>query len=118
MIVVYLIGFLVMMFIQAVIINGISISFNGWDEVKPNGQVIYHGNIFYPIARWFKGRPKLEWIGKPIYSCVKCMASVWGAATFWFPVIKFFGYDSFEIYVFICDVFALVYLNFYLYKKV
>ena len=54
---------------------------------------------------------------KPIYSCVRCMSSLYGALTF-FPVgIYIYGWRWELVPVFIFDACILVYLNFFFYKR-
>lgn len=72
--------------------------------------------IFSGVARFVKWVLGEYW-SRPFVSCVKCMASVWGSATFWPPVIHFYGFNWFEIYVWIIDMFVLVFLNYFLYKR-
>jgi hypothetical protein len=100
---------LIFLVVQAMVINGIHISFKGY---KQDG--VPHGNIFYLLfAHKWSGD---EWWQKPLYSCVKCMASVWGALTFWPVVVYNFGFDIVQVPLFIADVFALSYLNWFFYK--
>jgi len=95
--------------IQAWFINGVHISFKGY---KQND--ILHGNIFYLMfAHKWSGE---EWWQKPLYSCVKCMASLWGALTFWPFVLYVYGFHWVELPIFVADVFALAFLNFFFYK--
>jgi hypothetical protein len=54
---------------------------------------------------------------KPIIECVKCMASFWGALTYWPVVTSVFGFHYWELPVFAFDVIILVYLNFYYHKQ-
>jgi len=45
------------------------------------------------------------------------MSSVWGGLTYWPTVLWVYGFRVEEIPVFIADVFILVYLNWFLYKR-
>lgn len=58
-----------------------------------------------------------KWLRKPIIQCVKCMASFWGALTFWPIVLFLFGFNYLEIPVFFADMFSLTYISWILYKK-
>jgi hypothetical protein len=57
------------------------------------------------------------WLRKPIIQCIKCMASFWGALTFWPVVLFLFGFNLIEIPIFFADMFSLAYLNWVLYLK-
>jgi len=110
-----MINAIIFLFIQAMIINGVHQSFKGYKVTDPtNGEVTYHGMIFYLLFayKW----DKENWWHKPLYSCVKCMASVWGFVTFWPTVLYIFGFELWQIPLYTADVFALVYLNWIFYK--
>ena len=100
---------LIFLFIQSFIINGVHISFKGY---KQDG--VPQGNIFYLMfAHKWSGN---EWWQKPLYSCVKCMSSVWGAITFWPFIVYIYGFHLVEIPIFVADVFALTFLNWFFFK--
>lgn len=106
-------GFGLFCFLQAAFVNGVFDLFKGYmDNGKP------HGNLGYLLFHKFIDKhDKKNW-AKPLFTCPKCMSSVYGALTFWPVVIKMFGFDYFEIIIFFYNIIILVYLNFYLYKKV
>lgn len=107
----YLAEFFVLAFIQALVINGIYTCFQG--QYK-DGK--YTGNIFYLInPDFFEKHKQDRWV-KPLWGCVKCMASFWGAITFFSFVIPVYGFRFEELFIFIADAFCLVSLNFYIYK--
>lgn len=112
-----ILSFTVFVFLQAFFINGVHECCRGGctnDYAKGRictGQVIYKLN-----PEWFE-RNKHRDLAKPFFSCVKCMASVWGAITFWPTVIFFYGGSWIEIPVFVFDVFILVTVNWLVYKK-
>ncbi len=96
---------------QAWVINGVHIAFKGYKD-PTSGQ--HKGNVFYLMFAYkWSGE---EWWQKPLYSCVKCMASLWGAVTFWPVVVYFYGFHWEQIFIFVLDVFALAYLNWIFYK--
>ena len=104
-----MINVILFLIVQAWVINGVHIAFKGY---KQNG--IPHGNVFYLMfAHKWSGE---EWWQKPLYVCIKCMASLWGAATFWPFVLYVYGFHWVELPIFVADVFALVFLNFLFYK--
>lgn len=116
----YLVSFLVFSVLQAMMINGVHESFTGEKlapDIKGETPVPYQGMIFYMMAPKFFERNKNKYWAKPLWVCVKCMASVWGAVTYWPVVIWLFGFRWIEIFVFCGDVFILVYLNFLFYKR-
>lgn len=115
----FMIGFIVMSLLQAIIINGVHESLQGAalkDDLSK--KTTYQGNILYMIAPRFIEKYKYRYWSKPLYSCIKCMSSIHGALTYWPLVIYLFGFKWEEIPVYLADVFALVFLNYYFYKKV
>lgn len=116
---IYMVCFLLFTVLQAWCINGIHSCFKGNMLVDGvSGKVDYQGMVFYMMApKFFESNKNKAW-SKPFFSCVMCMASVWGALTFWPLVIYLFGFRWLELYVFGLDVFILVYLNKYFYSKI
>lgn len=109
----FIFQFSLFLLLQAVFINGVHISFKGYLDEKGKP----HGNILYLLIAWrFDGSD--HWVFKPLWSCIKCMSSFWGAVSYW-PValtVSCFTWNTVGLFLF--DVFCLTYLNFYLYKKV
>jgi hypothetical protein len=66
---------------------------------------------------FFFERNKVKWWSSPLYSCIKCMSSVWGAITFWPIVVYLFRFHWIQIGIFLFDVPILCSLNYYIYKK-
>lgn len=116
--VLYIIGFGIFVFLQSLAINGVHECFKGREWVDLDKGPQSSGMIFYPIARWVDKKIKSEWVKQPLFKCVKCQSSIWGALTFWPIVIWLFGFHLIEILIFIWDMFILVYLNYFFYKKV
>lgn len=105
MILIRTIYFLVFLGLQALFINGVYYCFE-------------KDNIFYKINPGFFDRIKKQkpmW-AYPLWLCVRCMSSVYGTATFWITVIPLFGFDLYEVWVWIGDIFILCTLNWLLYK--
>jgi hypothetical protein len=98
--------FVIFLLVQSLFINGVHYCFE-------------KDNIFYKIKPSFFDKHKKEktWWTMPLWGCVRCMASVYGFATFWPFVIDIFGFHSIEPFVFVMDVFALVTLNWIIYRK-
>lgn len=115
----YLICFSIFVVLQALFINGVYETFRGEKLVDGlSGKVDYQGMIFYMMApKFFEKYKYREW-AKPFWRCVKCMSSIWGGLTYWSVVLSIFGFHWIEILGFIFDVFILVYLNFYFFKRV
>ena len=110
-----ILSFVLFMIIQSLVINGIYECFQGkmvkyMDGEKPEG------NILYPIKRLFEKHISIYW-QRPLWGCVRCMSSFWGSITFWGTIIPIFGFYWFEVWVWMLDMFALVYLNYYFYSK-
>lgn len=115
-VVLYLVAFMFFVVLQSLVINGIYESMRGGcvDDIQ-KGKVC-KGNILYPFRRMLEGFISDYWMN-PIGNCVKCMASLYGGITFWGTVLPIIGFHWIEIWVFILDVFILVYLNYFFYKK-
>ncbi len=114
----YIIGFTIFLALQSISINGIKICFEGGCTQDIEKGRICSGMIFYKINPEFFERNKNKWWASPTYGCIKCMSSFWGALTYWPIVLWLFGFHFIEIFVFVFDMFILVYLNFYFYKKI
>lgn len=114
----YLISFSLFVVLQSLMINGINESCKGEKLVDGvTGKVSYQGMIFYELAPKFFDKYKSKWWSRPLWVCVKCMASFWGTVTFLPFVIYLFGFRWIELFVLCMDIFILVYLNYYFYKK-
>jgi hypothetical protein len=114
----YLLGFCFFVVLQALAINGVKEALTGSalkDDI--NHKINYQGNILYMMAPKFFEKYKYRSWSKPLYSCIRCMASLWGALTYWPLVILLFGFNWVEMIVFAWDVFILVTLNYWVYKK-
>lgn len=113
----YLIWFCLFVILQGLAINGVYESFRGGcvNDIK-KGEIC-SGNILYMVAPKFFERNKNKYWSKPFFSCVRCMSSVWGAITFFPAIIYLFNFQWVEIPLFIADVFILVSVNWYIYKK-
>lgn len=90
-----------------VLLQGLAI--NGFQQVMDGGM------IFNPYKKWLQKQK--SWIGKPGGLCIKCLSSTGGTITFWPSALYCYGFHWFEIFVWIFDIFVLVYVNFYFYKK-
>lgn len=118
-VILYLVCFLIFVVLQSMAINGLHECFKGSKLVDGVSlKVDYHGMIFYMIApKFFEKVKHRTWV-KPLWGCVKCMSSFWGAITFWSIVLPVFGFHPIEILVFVFDAFILVYLNYFFYKRI
>lgn len=73
--------------------------------------------ILEPFKIWMQKKLGGYW-SKPFVGCIRCMASAWGAATFWPVVLIVFQFHVWEVPLFIADIGMLVCLNWFIYKKV
>jgi len=113
----YIISFLIFVVLQSMAINGWHTCFEGGCVDDINTGKKCSGNIFYSISpSFFEKHKGKEWT-RPLWGCVKCESSVIGALTYWPIVLCIFGFYPIEILVFIFDMFILVYLNYFMYKK-
>lgn len=115
----YLIGFGILVVLQALAINGIKEALSG-SAIKDDlsGKITYQGNILYMMAPKFFEKYKYRYWAKNWWTCIKCMSSTYGAATYWPIVVFVFGFYWIEVLIFVWDVFILTYLNYYFYKKI
>lgn len=100
----WLISFFVFAVLQAIFINGVKASME-------------EGMILFKFSKFFEKIIKSEYWRKPFISCIKCMSSVYGAITFWPTVTLVYGWHWEEIPIFIADVFILIILNWWIYKR-
>lgn len=114
----YILSFCLFTVIQALAINGIHYCFKG-ESVKNDltGKIVYSGNVFYSMAPKFFEKNKYKWWAKPLWKCVRCMASVYSIITFWPVIISIFGWHYEELFIWGLDAFVLVTLNWIIYKK-
>ena len=99
----YLICFSIFVVLQSLAINGIF-------EASREGMVIYPFRIF--LSRYIS-----EYWMNPIFNCIRCMSSFWGAVTFFITVIPLFGFCWIELWGGALDVFILCSLNYFFYKR-
>lgn len=113
----YIISFLVFIFLQSLMINGVYEAFKGscWEDMKEGRKC--SGNIFYKISpSFFEKHREKNWTLN-LWGCVKCMSSIYSILTFFPLVIYLFGFHWVEIYVWVVDAFSLITLNYWIYKK-
>jgi hypothetical protein len=110
--------FSVFVILQSMAIVGIFSCFQGGvvrDDMSKETK--YQGMILYMMAPKFFEKYKYRSWAKPLWACHKCMSSFWGGVIYWPMVLLIFGFQAIEVLVFVWDVFILVYLNDYFYKK-
>jgi len=90
-----------------VLFQGLAI--NGFQQAMDEGMIL-NGYKF-----WLKS--KKSWFGKPMGLCIRCMASVGGSITFWPAALYGYGFRWVEVFAWVMDIFVLVYINFYFFKK-
>jgi hypothetical protein len=115
-IVCWLVCFLLFTVTQSLIINGIFYCWEGGCRKDLTRGEVCEGMIFYPFRRFLEKHIS-EWWQKPLFKCVRCGASVYGTVTFWPIVLWVFGFQYWQIGIWIVDIFILVYLNYFFYKK-
>lgn len=117
-VVLYLIGYLIFLLIEALAINGVYEAFKGncWEDLK-RGRLC-EGNIFYKINPSFFEKHRGKSWTLPLWGCVKCQSSIIGGIIFWGAVLFLFGFHWVEIPIYVCNTFVLVTLNWIIYKKI
>lgn len=113
----YLVGFCLFVVLQSLSINGFHYSMQGGCVNDLHKGKVCKGNALYMICPSFFESNKNKWWSAPLWSCIKCMSSFWGAVTFWPVVVYLFGFHWPEIGVFLFDIPILCSLNYYIYKK-
>lgn len=100
-IVIGLVAFFLFIVIQSLVINGIKGTFE-------------EGMIFEKYGKWVKelGR-NFKFMG----SCVKCMAVSFGGLMYWPFVLYIFGFEVWEVLIFVANAFCVSSLSFYFYKN-
>jgi hypothetical protein len=99
-----IIVFSIFLVLQSLFINGVKYCFE-------------KDNLFYNINPIFFERHKDKWWAKPLWRCIRCMASVYGTITFWPAVLYAFGFNVIEIPLFLFDIAILIPINWIIYKK-
>lgn len=113
----YIISFSIFVILQSLVINGIKTCFEGGCTNDIEKGIVCKGMIFYKLNPEFFERNKDTWWSPAVFTCIKCMASLWGTITYWPVVLFLFDFHFIEILVFIFDLFILVTLNWIIYKK-
>lgn len=97
-----MIDILIFVFFQGLFINGF---YQSMDE----------GMILNGYKKWLQKQK--SWIGKPLGLCIKCASSVGGTVTFWPAVLLCFGWNPVEVLAWVMDIFILVAVNWWIFKK-
>lgn len=114
----YIASFWLFAIAQSFVIAGVHYCFSGKairDDL--NNKTVYDGNIFYMVNPAFFERVRYKTWVKPLWGCVRCQSSVWSLVTFWPVIICIFGFQYWEIGLWVVDAFILVSLNWIVYKK-
>lgn len=113
----YLIGFILFAIVQSFVINGWHECFRFSCTNDLSKGKVCDGNIFYKLFPKFIEDNKGKLWTTPIFGCVKCESSVMGSITFWSAILPLFGFNPYEIVVWVFDMFFLVTLNWIIYRK-
>lgn len=97
-----MIDFLIFVILQGLAINGFQ-------------QAMDEGMILNGYKNWLKKRK--PWVGKIGGLCIKCSASIGSIITFWPTVLHFYGWNPFEILVWLFDALALISINWIIFKR-
>lgn len=90
-----------------VILQGLAI--NGFQLATDDGMILEG------YKKWLKKRK--TWVGKVGGLCIKCAASLGGSITFWPSALYAFGWKPIELFAWVFDMFVLVAVNFWIFKK-
>lgn len=96
-----IISFLGFVLLQSLFINGVHFCFE-------------KGNIFH---NQFLERNKNKTWSKPLWTCVRCMSSIWGTISYWSVVYPLYGISYFSVLIWIFDMGILISVNWLVYKK-
>lgn len=114
---IWMICFGLFMVIQAFIINGVYYCCQGKCVNELNKGKVCNGNVFYKMFPDFFEESKDKWWAYPLFQCVRCMASFHSLWTYWPCVVWLFGFQWWELYLWLIDMFVLVGLNYLIFKK-
>lgn len=109
--------FCVFLILQGLYINSIYELCRG-KCVDEAGMKKCSGNLFYEIKPLFFEGNKDKFWAKPLYTCVRCMASVHGTYTFWIAALLVHGFSFNLILVWLFDIVILVSINWLIFKKI
>ncbi len=113
----WLVAFILFLLIQGLMINGVHYCCQGACVNEINKGKVCNGNIFYKINPSFFERSKNKWWSFPIFSCVRCMSSLHGTLSYWPLALWVFGFNYWQIAVWVVDMFCLIGVNYWIYKK-
>lgn len=113
----YIGSFCLFIILQSLAINGIYYAFSGGCLNDIDKGKICKGNIFFLINPDFFDKNKDKEWARPIFSCVRCMASTYSIITYWPVVLYLFGFHWIEIFVWVFDVCILASLNWLIFRK-
>jgi hypothetical protein len=94
-------------FFLFVILQGLAI--NGFQQAMDDGMILSG------YKSWLKKRK--SWIGKMGGLCIKCSASIGSSITFWPTALYFYGWNWFEVLVWVFDALVLISVNWLIFKK-
>lgn len=114
---IWVLCFLVFSLIQSLFINGVYEAFRGTKENDITNGVRYKGNILFMIAPKFIHENRDKMWAKPLWGCIKCQSSFYGAITFWPTVLFVFGFQIWQIPIYFVNVGVLTTLNYWIFKK-
>lgn len=100
---IYLVCFLLFSVLQSWFINGV--------------KELYNQDMFLYKFRLFIDKHLKEFWRKPVYSCIRCMSSLYGIITFAPTTIYIFGLRWELIPACIFNIVILIFLNYFFYKR-
>lgn len=105
-------------FFESMFIIGLNACFKGAKSVDSvTTKEHYTGMVFYMMAPKFFERMKHKWYTQNLWVCYKCMSLPYGMICFWSTALFLFGFHWIEIPLSIFNVFIVLSMNMYLYKK-
>lgn len=98
-------GFLIMIIVQSMFINGLS-------------EAMRDGELLAPLKALGDKYIKSKSLQKMLYKCIKCMATIYSTIVYWPFVLIVFGFRWIEVLAYIVYIPAVSFVNFYFYKKI
>lgn len=100
----FVVTFLIVCFLQSLVINGVKMATE-------------EGEILEGYGKWLKKTLGSYWC-KPFGLCVKCSASVIGGLMFWPLVLWQYGFEIWQLPLYIANTFIVSAMSWWIYKKI
>jgi hypothetical protein len=80
-----------------------------WEYVEEEGA--------YAFYKEYKKYRFSKWVRMPILGCIRCMPSYWSPITYWVPVLIVFGFQWWQVPLWVASIPSVTFLNTYISSK-